>query len=736
MKTDLAEAPWGNLEKLLRSTQEASGLRREFPDRSVELSILDALGAESFAVGQDQIAAGRHLREELNAILDQLAVFQRINRCPILAITGLLNAGKSSLLATYLSPQNRRRVLRGLDNRSGTHRFVIWLPTIWWNEPELLNTLISYLTRLFGHPPEQLSEDPHEAALQYNGRVLAGALLEFGDDSRELATQRVGAAADTIASLHVPLIASDAALDDLQLGLVDCPDIQTGYLSGGASETRGEELAESRRAQLARLGRLCSAFIAVSRMNHLHDDGLTTVLATLRDVMPGVPRLLAINRVKTRYAPATVYEQARGLVERFGLSGVYVAYDFRSANSAVRIPPRPASMQESEEPLPIFVAVDAVDAAPVDHDPASEQGLQAAPQYLFDLGQRLDSGTLSRASNRSLLLQLKARAAEGLEWLERNQNQRSSQLADSWRAISQACYAFMVQRDAEGSVQGLRLQASPAIIAQMAESLQRTAPLWMRVSLSIDRTARQIQQAVADSAARLKILQSASQTVTQFTRKFRRGEGGAVVTPERLAESIRSYDIHDALAMVSKDHLIAGCEAAIQRFAAEDKTELDRDKLDAWSRQVWKNMSMKQKLWKGTQPLAVLMAPLLAAVLVPIDAGGTAVLVFASTKELLAAAGIAALMAPVATGGGAHAIVQREEPWRQLSDLFAVLCDSLGVPRPDRAQLPRASFEGVERPLLSSNLAFKPTQLPPAVELWTLNAQTRRSLELILQQIP
>src|SRR5690606_53951 len=94
-------------------------------------------------------------------------------RCPILALTGQLNAGKSSLLASYLSPHNRQRVLRGSSNHSGTHRFVLWLPNIWRDNPELLSVLISLIAKLFGHAPEELSEDPQMAAAQYNAQYHA-----------------------------------------------------------------------------------------------------------------------------------------------------------------------------------------------------------------------------------------------------------------------------------------------------------------------------------------------------------------------------------------------------------------------------------------------------------------------------------------------------------------------------------------------------------------------------------
>ncbi len=225
--------------------------------------------------------------------------------------------------------------------------------------------------------------------------------------------------------------------------------------------------------------------------------------------------------------------------------------------------------------------------------------------------------------------------------------------------------------------------------------------------MTIDRTARQFQQAISNSASRIKILQSASNSVMQFAKSFRRGEGAQVVTPQRLAESIRNHDYHDATRRMTEDDLIVGCEAAMKRFAAEDKTLLDPKELDEWSKQIWDNMPLKQKLWKGTQPLALLMGPLLAAVLVPIDGGGTAVLVFASAKELLAAAGIAALLSPAFGGGEALKIVHRETPWRQLSDLFAIVCDSLNVPRPPAGQLPRSHCDGELRPLLECNLQEK-----------------------------
>lgn len=712
---------WQRLSMLLTAHDAGAGVLQTFPRNSNPISVLDAVGLESVAGSEEQHQSGKLLHKKLNSLLSQLSIFEQVSHCPVVAITGLLNAGKSSLLATYLSESGRARVLRGVGNQQGTHRFVIWMPEVWWSDPQLLSTLVSFMTSVFGHPPEQLSDDVQEAQQQYNGKVFTSSLMSGGESA---------AVTGTVDPITVPLIARDSGLDRLKLGLVDCPDIQTGFLDNPTSDLRGSELAASRRSQLSKIGRLCSAFVIVSKLSSLHDEGLLQLLTTLRDAMPGVPRILAINKVKARYAPDIVYSEARNLVDRFGIASVFGAYDYRSALTNERIPAPPTGLISStDNPQPIFWDI----SNQLDVNSGSNKSL-ADRDYLFHLSSRLEAGSLAKESHRSLSLQLQAAASESLEWLATNEGLRKRQLAAAWKAIADACYDFMAERNSDGQATGLRLQASPAIVGQLADSFQRTAPAWMRFSMTIDRTARQFQQAVSNSASRIKILQTASNSVTQFAKSFRRGEGAQVVTPQRLAESIRNHDYHDATRRIAEEELVASCEVAMKRFAAEDKTLLDPKELDSWSKQIWDNMPLKQKLWKGTQPLALLMGPLLAAVLVPIDGGGTAVLVFASAKELLAAAGIAALLSPTLGGGEALKIVHRETPWRQLSDLFAIVCDSLNVPRPPVDQLPCSNCGGELRPLLTCSLPEKPgAGKQVAIPQWKVADDFLRSLRAAVQ---
>ncbi len=721
---------WRRLAKLLTTCDANAGLMQTFPSNASPVSVLDALTVTSVAGSSEQHEHGRQLHEKLKGLLGQLSVFEQVSHCPVVAITGLLNAGKSSLLATYLSEAGRARVLRGVGNQQGTHRFVVWMPEVWWSDPQLLSTLVSFMTSVFGHPPEQLSDDIQVAQQQYNGQVFSRSLMantptdHASTGSSQSSKVDLGNAAQGVDPISIPLIARDSGLDRLKLGLVDCPDIQTGFLDNPTSTLRGSDLAASRRSQLNKIGRLCSAFVIVSKLSNLHDDGLLQLLTTLRDAMPGVPRILAINKLKARYSPDVVFSEARNLVDRFGIASVFGAYDYRSALTNQFIPKPPDGLVVSgDQPQPIFWDISRQsEKAPVSN--ALEDR-----DYLFHLSSRLEAGSLARESHRSLSLQLQTAASETVEWLATNDGLRKRQLAAAWKAIADACYDFMAERNSDGQATSLRLQASPAIVAQLADSFQRTAPAWMRISMTIDRTARQFQQAVSNSASRFKILQTASNSVMQFAKNFRRGEGAQVVTPQRLAESIRHHDYHDATRLLSDQDLIGGCEIAMKRFAAEDKSLLDPKELDAWSKEIWDEMPLKQKLWKGTQPLALLMGPLLAAVLVPIDGGGTAVLVFASAKELLAAAGIAAILGPTLGGGEALKIVHRETPWRQMSDLFAIVCDCLNVPRPTQDQLPRSNCAGELRPLLPCNLPEKTgSEKHPAMAQWKIPEEFQRSL--------
>ena len=128
-------------------------------------------------------------------------------------------------------------------------------------------------------------------------------------------------------------------------------------------------------------------------------------------------------------------------------------------------------------------------------------------------------------------------------------------------------------------------------------------------------------------------------------------------------------------------------------------------------------------------PLAPIFGPLLAVTLIPFDGGGTAVLVFATTKELLLAAGIAALAVPTTLGSEVQDIVESEAALTQLSELFAVTCDSLGLPRPPKDKLPSITLAGQPRYLSASQLAVKPPAAVCALPTWQLAPRFAKTLK-------
>ncbi len=706
---------WGELCDLLCGTSEVAGVEQVYPDATERLSVAEALRSTEIAMDSQRHKAGVALAVRLHHVVQQARTFSRIAKCPVVGITGMLNAGKSSLLSTYLSESGRRRVLRGVGNEQGTHRFVLWLPSVWWSQPDLLGTLTSYLTSIFGCPPESLADDPETAFAQYNGQIInvpaAENSLTQADGRFAEANSALGELTDP---LRVPLLARDDALNDLGLGLLDCPDIQTGFTNLRTADGSLNKAAmdHSRREHLARVGRICSAFIVVTKFSSLHDEGLNQVLVALREAMPVVPRLLAVNRIKARYSPEVVAQQSQLLMDRFEISRLFLAYDYRSHIANTRVPPPPPKMHAgTDEPLPIFF----------EHCPASEKvaGTNSVC-YLLDLADRLDAGTLARESRRSLSLQLEELAQESIQWLNRCQSYREDLVQSAWQAIADACFEFMAQRDSAGEAVGLRLQTSPTIVAQMSDSLIRNAPWSIRLSLKIDRSVRQLQHSIASSTSRFRILQSVSGGVSHLMQRFRHGESGQVVTATRLASEILRLDGRNSFQNLSESEFRLSCEQALARFQHEDKTRLGDESLDRWSRALWLEMPLKKKIYVGAMPLAPIFAPLLAVTFIPFDGGGSAVLVFASIKELLAAAGIAALATTTLGGQETTDIIEREAAWTQLSELFSFTCDSLGVVRPSPERMPSVEFEGSKRPLSPSAVAIKPPPGRAAVSMWKI----------------
>lgn len=683
------EIDWPALLGLLEDDDRRAAIARLAPVPGRE-SYLMALRRMHSPVVAETLAAGRRL-DTSSRLVDR----------PTIAVAGMLNSGKTSLVSSFLSPRGQQRTLRGTSNREGTHRFVLWLPESWRSDVELWSLLVSRIGDSLGQPPEYLSDDVAVAAAQYNNRS--------GDQSQ----------------LAVALLATDPGLDEIGVGLLDCPDIVSDEELGLGSPALRKEL-------LGRAATLCSAFLIVTDAASSRDTTLAELTRVASDLMPGVPRMLAVNKVRPRQSPDQIYETFMPLCKNNGVSTIYAAYDYDVPASRPFIPQlddssldgRGISARDSgvgaladpnlsgTEPLPVFFEVA---PSPDDNPPASID----EDRFLLSLPQQLDRGVLFSQLHRALRLNLEKIVWDrGLEAISENAEASFVKTQQCQRVLLDACLEFFANRKLGGEVVELRMHQSERILRQLSESFAATAPWYARWGVRLNTTIRNFVGGAGDLLRSLTPSALSQRAADDIKGRFRSGEYGGLIAPENLLAEIarqggtvvlshyrsgcddddgrqRTGDVERSAAAGSPsaplprsdqyvrgdDALLLGpIERAVIRFEQDDFTTLDPRRLDEAIRQMWTEIPMHKKLAHGLTPLATILAAFGAALMVPIDFGHSFLLA-ASIPELLTAAGLGALAAMWAGNQGAREVGQQAAR-QQLADFLAVLCDELGVARP------------------------------------------------------
>ncbi len=145
-----AAIQWPTVLSLLQDDDRRAPLLRTYPSEGRE-SFLGALQRIDASVAAEVASAGKQLHWAAEVV-----------NYPTVAIAGMLNSGKTSLVATFLSEQGKKRTLRGTGNHEGTHRFVLWLPEKWRADHECFSMLISRIGEALGTIPEMLADDPRK----------------------------------------------------------------------------------------------------------------------------------------------------------------------------------------------------------------------------------------------------------------------------------------------------------------------------------------------------------------------------------------------------------------------------------------------------------------------------------------------------------------------------------------------------------------------------------------------
>ncbi|MBU6174484.1 MAG: hypothetical protein KGQ60_11810, partial [Planctomycetes bacterium] len=395
----------------------------------------------SFAEFLESFVSGGQVRiREIRSLLQDTRVCLSAPAVPIIAVMGLLNAGKSSLVSTFLSDEGRRRVLVGSSNTQGTHRFVLWLPNSFRRDAKVWSYVENRLQALFGCIPERLSEDPVLAAEQYNDTRTRPVGISLGESDGDRTS---GFSNEVQAAISIPLIAFDEELDHYGIALMDCPDVQTGFLGhrgleefGDKVVDRAERVALHRVEVLARVSPICSAFLVVLPANAMHDQKVTELMHLLRNRMPHTPQFIAVNRVPRRYTTEEIRSELDKLYGLESLHRLYMAYSFEGPNQRERLPKPPDHWSvPTQNDLPLFFRID---QTPVPQPPYEVKDLR----WMLDLGRELDAKGLLTDAIRSHTCRLQTEMIAALQTIRKKSIEVNRSRENMLQSLVRACVHY------------------------------------------------------------------------------------------------------------------------------------------------------------------------------------------------------------------------------------------------------------------------------------------------------
>lgn len=554
-------------------------------------------------------------------------------RLPIVAVAGLKNAGKSTLISSFLTPENRERIPRGLEIKQGTQRFTLWLPARWEREAGLLQRLKSRLAGVFGHAAEALAADPVEAIRQQ--------------------TQSDG--------MDRPLLAFDTALDDPGIALVDCPDIETVLGETPEANTRLRMLALTRD--------FCAGAIVVLPRDRLAVSTVKTILPHL----PQASQIFAINSVGDELPNKVASEFTSLLGHRPQF--IYLAFHFRMEGYAGRTPHCDPSRELSvADRIPFFFQV----------DPAAQTYLPevvVADSSILGLAKRLPPETLCQQSQQETLVNLARDCAAALDRVEGAATITCKEIA---RAAEDLFKTMLRLRSKGGDI---KLKTDPEILDRMRESINRKAPGWLWPFIKAN-------QALAEALRWGRVgLRRVRQGLLWLVGKNLKAETASI--QQNLSDHEMPVDVvTEALASWATRHEGAGddarwqtdAEEILRRFNNEERTNLSALEWDELTQEFW-DQAPKGKAALTIGSTLVIGLAIAAWLTVEPGTGGLAAKLFAgkalvgvTVGELLGCIGLGALTSTLA-GQVLVRGIETKIARQQHSNLFAIAADRLGVPR-------------------------------------------------------
>lgn len=602
---------------------------------------------------------------------------------PIVGVLGQLNAGKSSVVASFLSPSGQARLPRGLHDGQGTHRFVYWLPKQWRDESAIWDAFSTLLDQVHGFQIEYLDENPSKAAVQY------GSGLGKPDIIRR------------------PLIAFDQALNDQGFALLDCPDVQTR--DEGAPQLTAK--LNPRVEFVCNAAKVCSAFLYVWEASKLREALFADLLHKLRTEIPAVPMFLLVNKIKPYQGEPTRTRECKAIqksIESIGISArdIYGAFDHDVS-----------SRKDAQgEPQPGWADLTPPMLVQRYHDGGGN------PQFFSLVTPPAENDPHAVGEARFLHVALKALPPAELQ--QKHLHAMIKSLARHSQTAVTALRTFVGDRADKAKTRQSRLLTvavdvftdhktkqptqlpDPHVITALRDSITETAPWAIRALMNarswteyfITRPLQETIKTVGETIGGVLTLRR------RVVDKVKKGIDGL---EHLLIDRHSSHNVADSLLAqrwfptgIDKSQVTSAIDTAYRQVAksvTEDPCVPPKRELDKHARHMWSQTTVWEASWIFLTTLLGALGDLLtlgAIALVVVDGGATwlgTVGIAQLISTQLVIIGIPVGQA-VALLGDLDSSLARFNTIPSVSRLFAILCDVFGVPRPRNFSKLTATF--------------------------------------------
>jgi hypothetical protein len=623
----------------------------------------------------DKFDLGVDWRDWQARLKSQLTL-ERQGSLPIVGVIGGINAGKSSLVRSFLSDGGRERILTGFSTQEATQRFIFWLPAGWETGP-LREQIESLVANRFEKAGEVLSADPEEAQRQYNDG----------------------------GSIHIPLLAFDKALDDLNFGLLDCPDIQRVDIHGKSLIQEEDEgigrWVNLERLNLVKMGsELCAAFLLVTEISNFATKTFKAFLEEIQRHIPGRTIYLLINRIPTSFPLQDLMEEAKAWRDTANIADCFVAYDFNYSGYRESLPAELTKEVDSSNQAPLFFSL------PVDD--SGIKTLRVLPSSLEAAHAFANHQKLSHAGLKAPILALHEKLAAEVD---HNRDRQKKMV----KAIEGSILQLMLEKkNGEDKV------GAPVFIVAglMAESMARTAPRWLRPVLQMKLKSFQALKDIQSMQKWLTQIGRPKDLANDVTKQFKATKIG----PEKLTTLLGNCP---ELPEIEKEKLLNLSKEVFSAWVAQFPLIAERTNQKALDREMsnyWANLSFGKKMLTFAGGLSTIAGSLVAVLGIGatffIDGGVSAIAIGSGIAALVGLGSLSMVEA------GLETQVRRDS----LSALLRLSLDAFNLPPGEEERqitmgkvketVNPGAMPGLEKPILDLGLRNE----------WSLNPDFKKTL--------